>query len=196
MNFRAHVLADVASWPPVLQTEWRAAAQALSNYGPAERDLRAWVEARRGPQAVEPVVLNRHHLTPSDPQPLGSEAWPLYSIYCGRASRHVPKLGRPGSEPWRFSHILSNPFKVTETPDALELYRRGLRAELRLGVSGSPILKAISELTPRSALVCSCVTSPWTPEAPDPQERLPPAFRCHCQLIVAVWRFLNSRRTR
>lgn len=224
MNFRDHVRKDTASWPPELRSKW--AELAISANGgswqkmqTAELELRAWLEVRNASVAREPVVLNRHHLTPATAQPLGSQQWPQQAIYVGRAPLTAPPLSASGpvnGSPaprspegldWRFSHLLGNRYSKEDYPDALERYRSELRgwmrednaaaAVLALGQAVArrhPAIDAIRELTPLSALVCSCVTSPWTPVfRSQPGDKLPSEVTCHCHLIVAAWRALQPK---
>lgn len=211
MNYREHVQADVAGWPEALASRWQeivtsARGGAWLKYGAAELELRAWLELR-GPVAREPVVVNRHHLCPGAPQAIGSSAWPEVALYCGRAPMAATPLDR--SAAWKYAHLLGNPYGKDEYPDALERYRIDLRRWLfednkaaaalardpRCGARRSPRVDAIRDLTPASALVCSCVTSPWTPAvAVKPDERLSREVACHCHLIVVAWRVLTKAR--
>ena len=202
MNFRDHVRKDTASWPPELNAKWAELALSANsgkwrNMATAELELRAWLEVRDLSVAREPVVLNRHHLTPHTAQPLGSPWWPRQAIYVGRAPITAPPLSAapeprgkagwvlgaaspdarsPEGLEWRFSHLLGNRYSKDDYHDALERYRHDLRgwmrednaaaAVLALGQALArrhPAIDAIRELTPLSALVCSCVSSPWTP---------------------------------
>lgn len=212
MNFREHVLADVETWPAPLAAVFRELVSTKcygewTKYEPAEVELRAWVETRANEAAREPVVLNRHHLTPRAPQPTG-KAWPDWAVYAGRAPSTAPKLGTgTAALAWRISHLLGNPWSAEDYPDALERYRLQLRrwmhadraaaealaADPKSPAKRVPEIDAIRDLSPRAALVCSCVSSPWTPEftAPYPAP-LPPSIKCHCHLIVAAWRALNK----
>lgn len=211
MNFRQHVAADVATWPAVLREAWEEIVR--TSHGGAwlkfpvhEVELRAWVELRQGEAAREPVVLNRHHLTPCAPQAVG-RGWPVGAVYAGRAPGSAPALDQDGGEAWRVSHLLGNPWDRQLYPDALERYRLQLRRWLyedsqaakalaidpRSPLRRVPAIDAIRDLSTRTALVCSCVTSPWSPvfSAPYPQP-LPAEAVCHCHLIVATWRALHK----
>lgn len=213
MNFRDHVRKDTASWPAELRSKW-AEVTISANGGrwlkmqTAELELRAWLEVRDASVAREPVVLNRHHLTPATAQPLGSQQWPRQAIYVGRAPLTAPPLSTSQDGlPWRFAHLLGNRYSKEDYPDALERYRSELRgwmrednaaaAVLALGQAVArrhPAIDAIRELTPLSALVCSCVTSPWTPVfRSQPGDKLPSEVTCHCHLIVAAWRALQPK---
>lgn len=230
MNFRDHVRKDTASWPAELRSKWADVALSANggkwrNMETAELELRAWLEVRNASVAREPVVLNRHHLTPRTVQPVGSPWWPSQAIYVGRAPLTAPPLSAPLDPrgqpqtvspdarspeglPWRFSHLLGNRYAKEDFPDALERYRLDLRgwilednaaaAVLALGQAVArrhPAIDAIRELTPLSALVCSCVTSPWTPVfRAQPGDKLPSEITCHCHLIVAAWRSLQPRK--
>jgi hypothetical protein len=198
-NFREQVDADVAAWPAELRERWGEIVSsnhggAWDRYPKAEVELRAWLELRDGPRAREPVVLNRHHLTPVAPQPAGRD-WPPLALYCGRAPTSAAPLTERAGLVWRHAHLLGNPYDAASYPDALERYRLDLRRHLQADkVKPSPVADAIRELTGRSALVCSCVSSPWTPEIRVPLGTpLPLAVRCHCHLIVAAWRALQPR---
>lgn len=234
MNFRDHVRKDTASWPAEMNAKWAELALSANggkwrNMATAELEVRAWLEVRDESVAREPVVLNRHHLTPHAAQPLGSPWWPRQAIYVGRAPITAPPLSAapeprgkagwvlgvaspdarsPEGLEWRFSHLLGNRYSKDDYPsDALERYRLDLRgwmrednaaaAVLALGQAVArrhPAIDAIRELTPLSALVCSCVSSPWTPVfRAQPGERLPSEITCHCHLIVAAWRSLQPR---
>ncbi len=229
MNFRDHVRKDTASWPAELRSKWADVALSANggkwrNMQTAEFELRAWLEVRDESVAREPVVLNRHHLTPHTAQPLGSPWWPRQALYVGRAPITAPPLAAtptargqaqatspdarsPEGLEWRFSHLLGNRYSKDDYSDALERYRHDLRgwmrednaaaAVLALGQAVArrhPAIDAIRELTPLSALVCSCVSSPWTPVfRAQPGERLPSEITCHCHLIVAAWRSLHSK---
>lgn len=230
MNFRDHVRKDTASWPAELRAKWADVALSANggkwrNMQTAELELRAWLEVRDETVAREPVVLNRHHLTPHAAQPLGSPWWPRQAIYVGRAPITAPPLAAapaargqgqatspdarsPEGLEWRFSHLLGNRYSKEDYPsDALERYRLDLRgwmrednaaaAVLALGQAVArrhPAIDAIRELTPLSALVCSCVSSPWTPVfRSQPGDRLPSEVTCHCHLIVAAWRSLQPK---
>lgn len=214
MNFREHVRADVESWTSAtLRETWRTMVETnghgdWAKYSKAEVELRAWVETRSGPDAREPVVLNRHHLTPVAPQAEG-KAWPIGAVYAGRAPSTAPRLDSsdPAALGWRISHLLGNPWDRRDYPDALERYRLRLRGWMQADAAAAkalaadprassrrvPEIDAIRGLTPSSALVCSCVSSPWTPQinAPYPA-KLPAEVVCHCHLIVAAWRALNA----
>ena len=207
-TFREHVQADTDRWSPELRAVWREVVDSnafgeWAKYPKAEVELRAWLEIR-GPIAVEPVVLNRHHLLPQDPQPLGSAKWPREAIYCGRAPTRAPALDRPGGEVWRFAHLLGNPYPKDLYADALERYRIDLRrwlladrAAVASGGKRPPQVDAIRSLEPRHALVCSCVSSPWTPRIAAPAgQPLSPEVTCHCHLIVAAWRVLRADQAR
>ena len=229
MNFRDHVRKDTASWPAELRSKWADVALSANggkwrNMQTAEFELRAWLEVRDESVAREPVVLNRHHLTPHTAQPLGSPWWPRQAIYVGRAPITAPPLAAapiargqgqttspearsPEGLEWRFSHLLGNRYSKDDYSDALERYRHDLRGWMRednaaavvlaLGQAVArrhPAIDAIRELTPLSALVCSCVSSPWTPVfRAQPGERLPSEITCHCHLIVAAWRSLQPK---
>lgn len=229
MNFRDHVRKDTASWPAELRSKWADVALSANggkwrNMQTAEFELRAWLEVRDESVAREPVVLNRHHLTPHTAQPLGSPWWPRQALYVGRAPITAPPLAAtptargqaqatspdarsPEGLEWRFSHLLGNRYSKDDYSDALERYRHDLRgwmrednaaaAVLALGQAVArrhPAIDAIRELTPLSALVCSCVSSPWTPVfRAQPGERLPSEITCHCHLIVAAWRSLQPK---
>ena len=230
MNFRDHVRKDTANWPAEMNAKWAELALSANggkwrNMATAELELRAWLEVRDESVAREPVVMNRHHLTPHAAQPLGSPWWPRQAIYVGRAPITAPPLsaaptargqtqaGSPDARfpeglEWRFSHLLGNRYSKEDYPsDALERYRLDLRgwmrednaaaAVLALGQAVArrhPAIDAIRELTPLSALVCSCVSSPWTPVfRAQPGERLPSEITCHCHLIVAAWRSLQPK---
>jgi hypothetical protein len=214
VNFREHVQADVESWTSAtLRETWHTMVETnghgdWAKFSKAEVELRAWVETRSGPDAREPVVLNRHHLTPVAPQAEG-KAWPIGAVYAGRAPSTAPRLDSsdPAALGWRISHLLGNPWDRRDYPDALERYRLRLRGWMQADAAAAkalaadpraasrrvPEIDAIRGLTPRSALVCSCVSSPWTPEinAPYPAP-LPSTVVCHCHLIVAAWRALNA----
>lgn len=217
MNFREHVRADVESWGAAgredLVALWRIYVAGnfggeWAKYPAAEVELRAWLLARQ-PVARDPVVLNRHHLIPSKPQPIGSADWPAGALYCGRPPISAPPTGKPGGELWRYAHALGNPYTREDYPDdALERYRLDLRrwlrednaaavalaADPRAKLRHHPAADAIRDITPTSALVCSCVSSPWTPEiAVKPDERLPASVVCHCHLIVAAWRAMQKK---
>ena len=225
MNFRDHVRKDTASWPPEMNAKWAELALSANggkwrNMPTAELELRAWLEVRDLSVAKEPVVLNRRHLTPHPPQPLGSPWWPRQAIYVGRAPITAPPLpeirqDQPGSPEarspegleWRFSHLLGNRYSKESYPDALERYRLDLRRWMQSDNAAAyvlskgaavarrhPAVDAIRELTPLSALVCSCVSSPWTPVfRASPEQRLPSEVTCHCHLIVAAWRSMQPK---
>lgn len=195
MNFRDHVQADVATWPEAQAALWRSLV--ASNFGGewskfpvAEVELRAWLEAR-ATIATEPVVLNRHHLIPAAPQPLGSPAWPRGAIYCGRAP-----MSAGDAAGWLTARMLGNPYSKEVYPDALERYRLDLRRWMREDrVRPSPRIDAIRDMEPSSALVCSCVSSPWAPAiSVAPEAPLPREVTCHAHLIVAAWRALRRAR--
>jgi hypothetical protein len=214
VNFREHIQADVETWTdPLLRQIWHDMVETnghgdWAKYSKAEVELRAWVETRNGEAAREPVVLNRHHLTPVAPQPAG-RAWPIGAVYAGRAPSTAPRLDSsdPAALGWRISHLLGNPWDRRDYPDALERYRLRLRGWLRADAAAAkaladdprsplrrvPEVDAIRDLSTRTALVCSCVSTPWTPEinAPYPAP-LPATVVCHCHLIVAAWRALNA----
>ena len=211
MNFRDHVRKDTASWPAELRSKWADVALSANggkwrNMESAELELRAWLEVRDESVAREPVVLNRHHLSPRAAQPLGSPWWPRQAIYVGRAPLTSPPLTE--SLAWRYSHLLGNRYSKEDYPDALERYRFDLRGWMREDNAAAavlaagqvvarrhPAIDAIRELTPLSALVCSCVSSPWTPVfRAQPGERLPSEITCHCHLIVAAWRSLQPKQ--
>ncbi len=214
MNFRDHVREDTSTWPADLLSRWTDLSISANggrwrNMSAAELELRAWIEVREERVAREPVVLNRHHLSPSTPQPLNSPWWPRQAIYVGRAPLTSPPLTESLS--WRYSHLLGNRYSKEDYADALERYRFDLRGWMREdlaaasadqqrlpgGVRHHPAIDALRELTPLSALVCSCVTSPWTPVfRAQPGERLPPSVTCHCHLLVAAWRALQPRPKR
>ena len=226
MNFRDHVRKDTASWPAELRSKWADVALSANggkwrNMESAELELRAWLEVRDESVAREPVVLNRHHLTPRAAQPFGSPWWPRQAIYMGRAPITAPPLsaapGQANGSPdprspegleWRYAHLLGNRYSKDDYSDALERYRSDLRGWMRednaaakvlaLGQAVArrhPAIDAIRELTPLSALVCSCVSSPWTPVfRAQPGERLPSEITCHCHLIVAAWRSLQPKQ--
>ena len=62
-------------------------------------------------------------------------------------------------------------------------------------VKPHPVVDAIRSLGPEAALVCSCVSSPWTPEIAVPSgEHLPKTVCCHGQLLVMAWRALHGRK--
>lgn len=204
MNFRDYVLADVERWPPHLRAVWDELVATncfheWARYPKAEVELRAWVETRAGEVAREPVVLNRHHLTPPAPQAAGSKAWPRHTLYVGRAPITAKPLDQAEGLPWRYAHLLGNKYAKDDYPDALDRYRRDLRAALLADkVKPHSVADAIRDLAPTAALVCSCVSSPWTPEvvipphAPTPRE-----VTCHAHVIVMAWRALRARsRTR
>lgn len=203
-SFREHVREDVATWSTELRETWREVVESngfgeWAKYPVAEVELRAWLDLRTG-IAREPVVLNRHHLNPSAPQPLGSPHWPSSAIYCGRPPSTAAKLEAHGGERWRFGHLLGNPYAKDLYPDALERYRMDLRrwllADRRALAEGGkrpPQIDAIRSIEPGAALVCSCVSSPWAPRFVAKQgEHLPREVTCHCHLIVAAWRKLNA----
>lgn len=214
-TFREHIAADVADWPEALVDRWQEIVSTNNGgrwlkYSAAEVELRAWIELRE-PVAREPVVLNRHHLTPSAPQPSGSSAWPPGTLYCGRAPMAAPPLERAGGDAWRYAHLLGNRYSRDAYPDALERYRLDLRRWMRednaaraalakdpgCGARRSGRVDAIRDLTPTSLLVCSCVASPWAPAiAVPPDAPLPAAVTCHCHLIIAAWRVLQPRAAR
>lgn len=211
-NYREHIRVDVANWPEALAARWQEIVSTNHGarwlkYSAAEVELRAWLELR-APLAREPVVLNRHHLTPSAPQAIGSSAWPPGALYCGRAPMAAPTLDRAGGEAWRYAHLLGNPYSRDAYPDALERYRLDLRRWMRhdnaaraalalepkCGAQRSARVDAIRDLDRSAVLVCSCVTSPWTPTiVVPPDDPLPIAVSCHCHLIVAAWRALQPR---
>lgn len=229
MNFRDHVRQDTASWPVEIRSKWADVALSANggkwrNMQTAELELRAWLEVRDLSVAREPVVLNRHHLTPSAAQPLSSPWWPRHAVYVGRAPITAPPLSAapeprgqgqatspdvrsPEGLAWRFSHLLGNRYSKEDYPDALERYRFDLRGWMREDNAAAavialgqvvarrhPAIDAIRELTPLSALVCSCVSSPWTPVfRSQPGQRLPSEVTCHCHLIVAAWRSLQPK---
>lgn len=206
-NFREHVAADVANWPEALAASWQELVATANNkawlkYSAHEVEMRAWLQLR-SPLAREPVVLNRHHLCPSAPQEAGSWKWPPQALYCGRA----PMSARRDDPAWRHAFLLGNPYSRDLFPDALERYRIDLRqwlrqdkeaavllaANPRCGARRSPRVDAIRDLTPDCALVCSCVSSPWTPPITvRPNDPLPPSIRCHCHLIVMAWRAMRA----
>lgn len=210
MNFRDHVIADVERLPEAQRDLWQRLVS--TNLGGewtklpvAEVELRAWLEAR-ATVAVEPVVLNRHHLCPQAPQPAGSGSWPRGALYCGR----VPMTASSGPA-WRYARVLGNPYSKETHPDALERYRLDLRrwlrednaaavalaADPRSPLRRHPAADAIRDLTPASALVCSCVTTPWTPAiVVRPDDPLPASVTCHCHLIVAAWRAMQRTAAR
>lgn len=215
MNFRDHVRKDTASWPADLNAKWAEVAISANggkwrNMPTAELELRAWLEVRDESVAREPVVLNRHHLTPDTVQPLGSPWWPRRAIYVGRALITSQPLSTADGLAWRFSHLLGNRYSKEDYTDALERYRFDLRGWMREDNAAAavlahgqavarrhPAIDAIRELTPLSALVCSCVSSPWTPVfRAQPGERLPSEITCHCHLIVAAWRSLQPKETK
>lgn len=212
MNFRDHVREDTSTWPSDMLSRWTDLSVSANggrwrNMPTAELELRAWLEVRDERVAREPVVLNRHHLSPSTPQPLQSPWWPRQAIYMGRA----PLTAQPLSESlvWRYSHLLGNRYAKEDFSDALERYRLDLRGWMREdlaagsaaqrsipGARHHPAIDALRELTPLSALVCSCVTSPWTPVfRTQPGDRLPSSVTCHCHLLVAAWRALQTKKT-
>lgn len=193
MSFIDHIEKDVLSWPPDLASAYhRDVENRLSNRSDRMREseakLRSWVDLRHGEIATEPVVLNRHHLKPPFPQRDDSSAWPQWAIYCGR----VPISARDGDEGWRFARALGNPWSRRDYPDALERYRRKLREAL-ISKAHNPITDAIRCLLPRHALVCSCVSSPWTPVSIEHGKALGSEWTCHCQLIVVARRVLQKR---
>jgi len=226
MNFRDHVRKDTASWPAELRSKWADVALSANggkwrNMESAELELRAWLEVRDESVAREPVVLNRHHLTPRAAQPFGSPWWPRQAIYMGRAPITAPPLsaapGQANGSPdprspegleWRYAHLLGNRYSKDDYSDALERYRFDLRGWMREDNAAAavlahgqavarrhPAIDAIRELTPLSALVCSCVSSPWTPVfRAQPGERLPSEITCHCHLIVAAWQSLQPKQ--
>ena len=111
MNFRDHVREDTSTWPADLLSRWTDLSISANggrwcNMPTAELELRAWLEVRDERVASEPVVLNRHHLSPSAPQPLKSPWWPRQAIYVGRAPLTAPPLAE--SLVWRYSHLLGN----------------------------------------------------------------------------------------
>jgi len=203
VSYREHVASDVANWPEATAAAWQdmvksANGRAWIGYGPAEVELRAWLQLR-GSLAREPIVLNRHHLTPSAPQPTGSAMWPPKSIYCGRA----PMSSREDDQGWRYARMLGNPYSRDLYHDALERYRIDLRRWLhednaaaarlaldpKCGARRSARIDAIRDMAADSVLVCSCVSSPWTPTlVVKPGQPLPSNIVCHCHLIVAAWR--------
>lgn len=195
MNFRDHVQADVATWAETQAALWRSLVASnfggeWAKYGAAEVELRAWIEAR-ATIATEPVVLNRHHLIPQAPQPIGSSAWPRGAIYVGR-----PPMSAGEAAGWRFSRLLGNPYSKEDYPDALERYRLDLRRWMREDkVRPNPRIDAIRDIEPSAALVCSCVSSPWAPAISVPPEApLPREVTCHAHLIIAAWRALRRAR--
>ena len=203
MNFRDHVQADVATWAETQAALWRSLVASnfggeWAKYGAAEVELRAWIEAR-ATIALEPVVLNRHHLIPQAPQPIGHASWPRGAIYVGR-----PPMSAGEAPGWRFSRLLGNPYSKEDYPDdALERYRLDLRRWLRedraaelAGGRRNERVDAIRDIEPSAALVCSCVTSPWAPAIQVPPDApLPREVTCHAHLIVAAWRALRRART-
>lgn len=215
-TMRDTIRADVEGWPDEIRRQtWRDMVSTnghgdWAKYSAAEVELRAWVETRGGACAVEPVVLNRHHLTPCAPQPTG-KAWPIGAMYAGRPPSTAPKLDSSDHAAlgWRISHLLHNPWPAESYPDALERFRLRLRewlladkraaealaADPAAKLRRVPQVDAIRGLEPTAALVCSCVqTTPFTPAGPWPGA-LPPAVKCHCHLIIAAWRSLQ-RATR
>lgn len=211
MRYIDHVLADVAKWSPGLRFQFEEAKQAI-RYGVGERDrvlseaeatLRAWIDTRADEFAAEPVVVNRHHLTPPHPQPTElAGRWPLHAIYVGRPPMTAAPENSDAGFGWRFARALHNPYPKDMYPDGLERFRSELRRDLKAAKVRAaapadsperkrpiPRVDAIDLLMPRHALVCSCVDSPWTPTDPTPADQpLPPAFKCHAHLIIAAWR--------
>lgn len=204
MNFRDHVRRDVEErWPPELRAVWQEIVATnlwgeWAKYPAAEVELRAWVETRAGDAAREPVVLNRHHLTPQAYQPEGSKLWPRNSVYVGRAPIAAAPLSTDEGLRWRHAHLLGNKYSKEDYPDALDRYRRDLRSALLADkVKPHPVGDVIRGLEPTAALVCSCVTSPWTPELEiKPGEPTPREVSCHAHVIVLAWRSLRARKAR
>lgn len=207
-TYRDHVAADVADWPEAMAAAWQEIVTTANHktwlkYSAHEVELRAWLQLR-APLAREPVVVNRHHLCPSAPQPAGGHLWPHQALYCGRA----PMSARPDDPAWRYARLLGNPYSRELYSDAIERYRLDLRRWMRednaaaarlaedpkCGARRSARIDAIRDLTAESVLVCSCVVSPWTPAVfVKPSEPLPASIVCHCHLIVAAWRSLRGR---
>lgn len=203
MRYIDHVLADVDGWPPALRSEFESLVERLEWQAFTEKEaaIRAWILTRREEVAHEPVVVNRHHLSPPAPQPTTLEGkWPPFAHYVGRPPMSAQKDDAdPG---WRWARALHNPYPKDLYPDGLERFRLDLRRDMHAAKArdaapeGSeqrrrkiPRVDAIDLLIPRAALVCSCVDSPWTPTDPTPPDKpLPESYRCHAHLIVAAWR--------
>ena len=199
MGARDDIRADVEGWPEDLRAEWQEVVATnnfheWAKYGAAEVELRAWLRFR-GPVAREPVVLNKYWLTPQAPQPTG-KGWPESAVYIGRPPSTAPALTTRGGVAWRFAHLLNNKYPKDLYPDALERFRLDLRAAMLADkVKPHPVVDAIRSLGPEAALVCSCVSSPWTPEIAVPSgEYLPKTVCCHGHLLVMAWRALHGRK--
>lgn len=200
MRYLAHIHADIERWPATLRAELdeRRGRLVWEKFAEAEATLRAWLQTRCDEVASEPVIVNRHHLTPATPQPtmLGGK-WPSTTRYIGR-----PPMSAKTDDGWSWSWALHNPYPKDLYPDSLERFRLDLRRDLHAARArdaapqGSdqrrrPIVRvdAIDMLIPRHALVCSCVDSPWTPHDPTPVgDPLPTSIKCHGHLIVMAWR--------
>lgn len=203
MRYIDHILSDIEAWPPELRAEFNDLQERLEwqGFSEAEAALRSWLQTRRDEVAKEPVVVNRHHLTPPSPQPtlLVGGKWPPFAHYIGR-----PPMSAKNGDGWRWSIALHNPYPKDLYPDGLERFRLDLRRDLHAAKLRDTAadheqrrrsiarIDTIDALIPRCSLVCSCVDSPWTPSDPTPAgEPLPASIRCHGHLIVMAWR---SRR--
>ncbi len=205
MRYIDHVLADVDGWPPALRSEFESLVERLEWQAFTEKEaaLRAWILTRRDEVAHEPVIVNRHHLSPPTPQPTTLEGgkWPPFAHYIGRPPMAAQRDDDP-ADGWRWSRALNNPYPKDLYADGLERFRLDLRRDMAAAKAraaapeGSdlrrrkiPRVDAIDLLPARCALVCSCVDSPWTPTDPTPADKpLPDSFKCHGHLIVAAWR--------
>jgi hypothetical protein len=170
MKYIDHVRADVLTWPGDLREAFMAQARVKNDWSQSEAELRQWIDFRCESVAKEPIVVNRHHLTPATPQRDDNRVWPRWAIYCGR----IPTPVRDGDEGWRFARALGNKWRHQDYPDALERYRTSLKTAIREHREGKfcPVIDAIRSILPRHALVCSCAKTPWTPTAANPREPL------------------------
>lgn len=193
LKYIDHVQADVLSWPQDLREDFmRQVRVNVQHWSQSEAELRAWIDTRSGEVAKEPVVANRHHLTPETPQRDDNRVWPTWAVYCGRP----PIVVKDGDMGWRYARALGNKWSHRDYPDALERYRHFIKTAMLRFKAGerTEIVDAIRSILPRHALVCSCVRTPWVSTAPvNPQEALGPEWTCHCQLVVAAWRVLHKK---
>ena len=77
LKYTDYVCEDVLSWPLDLREDFmRHRRVNLERWSQSEAELRAWIDTRSGEVAKEPVVANRHHLTPETPQRDDNHVWP------------------------------------------------------------------------------------------------------------------------